>query len=110
LTEELEVKTEALKIAANLLIAAEEKARKLEATVAAQKDEIERLLVKTDASVNIPVQPAEAADKIRELEDKIYENVTHIIRLKNKLTTCRLKRYPHLRLRPNCNILADIEY
>jgi hypothetical protein len=48
MTKELEVKIEALKIAADLQIAAEEKVRKLEATVAPQKDEIQRLLLKTD--------------------------------------------------------------
>ena len=104
------VEAEALKIAADLLLAAEEKARKLETTVVAQEEEIERLQVKIDASANITIHPAEAAKKIRELEENIYEKTTYIIRLKNKLTTCRLKRDPNLRLRPNCNILADIEY
>jgi hypothetical protein len=62
----------------------------------------------TDYNAN-GLQPEEAADKIRRLEDKLYEMSTYINELKNKLTSYRLRGNPHLRPRPNCNILADLE-
>jgi chromosome segregation ATPase len=162
LTQEVELKTETLTYAADLLIAAEEKVdkltqevkwkrevmslacimfrevnekvKKLQSTVAEQKGEIERLLVKTgdssednqvitssmktvstatQTSVNIPyynansLQPAEAADKIRKLEEQLDEKRKYITKLKNKLTSYRLRREPDLW--PNYNYLADLE-
>jgi regulator of replication initiation timing len=55
------------------------------------------------------LQPTEAADKIRRLEDKLDEKLTAIIKLKSKLTSYRLRENPHLRLRPKRKILADLE-
>jgi chromosome segregation ATPase len=162
LTQEVELKTKALSYGADLLIAAEEKVdkltkevkwkrevmslacimfrevnekvKKLESTVAEQKDEIERLLVRTDhssednqvlrssvktvstasqISVNISdynansLQPAEAADKIRKLEDQLHEKRKYITKLRNKITSYRLQREPDLW--PNYNYLADLE-
>jgi uncharacterized coiled-coil protein SlyX len=89
LEQKLVRETEALKFAAKHLIAAEEKVEKLESIAAAQKDLIERLLLNTEASVNIPVQPA--ADKIRKLEDKLNEKITCIKRLKDALAKTTFK-------------------
>ena len=129
LTHDLEFKSESL-------IEADEKVKKLESLVAEQKDQIQRLQVKIDhfsedsqvvtssvntvstatqTSVDITgyndncLQCAEAADKIHKLEDKLDEKLTYIIKLKNKLTCYRLRENPQLRLRPNYNILADLE-
>jgi hypothetical protein len=127
LTQELEAKSEALKMSADLLKAADEKVKKLESVVAEQ-----RVLVKSDHSseesrvlttcivstasqtvLNIPdynaniVRPPEAADKIRGLEDQLDEKTKYIIKLKNKLTSYRLRKEPHLW--PNYNYLADLE-
>jgi hypothetical protein len=103
LNQKLAVKSEALKNSADLLKAADEKAKKLQSIVAEQKDELEWLLVKTDnfsehsqvvsssmktantasqVSVNIPdynansLQPAEAADKISRLQESPTPRLT----------------------------------
>jgi hypothetical protein len=118
LTRQLAAKSEALKNSAVLLKAADETVKKLQSTVAEEKDKIERLLVKTvnfsehsqvvsnsmktvstasQASVNIhdynanSLWPAEAADKISRLEDELYKKRKCVTKLKNKLTRYRLQ-------------------
>jgi uncharacterized coiled-coil protein SlyX len=134
LAQEVELKTEALRNATDLLIAAEDKVDELESTVKKQRGEIERLLAKicqssednqlvtssiktvstaSQADLNIPdynansLRPTEAANKIRELEDQLDEKRKYITKLRNKLTSYRLRKEPNLW--PNYNYLADLE-
>jgi hypothetical protein len=134
LAQKVELKTEALRIAADLLIAAEDNVGKLESTVAKQKGEIERLLAKiyqssddnqvvtssiktvstaTQAALNIPdynansLRPTEVANIIRNLEDRLDEKRKYITKLRCKLTSYRLRKEPDLW--PNYNYLADLE-
>ena len=95
LAQRLQVTSEALKMTAALLRAAEEKVTELQSTPAAQNNGTGPLLVKTEAQA--------AADTIHKLENKLYQNTTYIIRLKNKLTRYRLQRRPYSRMRPNYN-------
>jgi hypothetical protein len=67
----------------------------------------------SQTSVNVPdyhansLEREEAADKISKLEDQLDEKRKYITKLKNKLTSYRLQKEPDLR--PNYNILADLE-
>jgi chromosome segregation ATPase len=119
LTQELEQKTQALKIAGDELRGVDKKVDKLQSLMAAQKDFIERLQVilyhasednrvvisstetvstSSQANLNIPdynantVWPAVAADKIRKLEDQLEEKRKFIEKIKNKLTSYRLPK------------------
>lgn len=134
LNQKLAVKSEAQKNSDDLLKAADEKVKKLQSIIAEQKDEIQRLLVKTDTfsehsqvvsssmntantasqvSVNIPeyhansLQLAEAADKISKLEDELYLKRKYVTKLKNKLTRYRLRKEQDMKAK--CNISSVLE-
>jgi predicted RNase H-like nuclease (RuvC/YqgF family) len=115
LAQELEASSEALTNSGDLLEASHEKVKELESVVAKQKDEIERLLIRIDSSsednqlvrssnktVNTAsqtsentdhhsLQPTDAAEKIRKLEDELWNKTKYVTKLKNKLTRQRLR-------------------
>jgi predicted RNase H-like nuclease (RuvC/YqgF family) len=99
LAQQLEVKSGALANASNLLKEANDKVKELESVMTKQQEEIERLLRNgnvTTVSQTIEkndhhsLQPTEAAEKIRTLEDELCEKRKYVTKLKNKLTRQRL--------------------
>jgi hypothetical protein len=128
LTQGLEVKSEALTKSADLK-AAHDKVKELQSVVAEQKDKIQRLLRRIDnysegnqlvkcsrknvttasqTSENIAhhsLQLREAADKIRKLEDELWNKRKYVTELKNKLTRERLRTRDDMRAKDNTSNL-----
>jgi signal transduction histidine kinase len=113
LPQQLEMKSEALANSSNLLKEANKKLKELESVVTKQQEEIERLLrngnsegrqVIRSSAKNVTtasqttentdhhsLQPTDAAEKIRTLEDQLCEKRKFVTKLKNALTRQRLR-------------------
>jgi hypothetical protein len=117
------VKSEASTNSAEVLKAAQGKVKDLQSVLTERKAEIQRILIKnhnssvenqvvrssrktvtaaaqsSENTATHSIQPTEAAEEIRSLEDELWNKRKYVTELKNKLTCQRLRRNEDMRER-----------